>query len=186
MTLTQKKKNSFSKSFLMISLITIAALIGLGLKELTNRKAHLDAHFASYCKSTSDRLGTILTTPLWNFELERLKKISHAEMKNQSMIHSILINEKTAVSNQQMLLCITKDDSGQIQNCQGNPKGPNIEKSRKLIKNDIHIGTLKICFSQKVLDQQKQTLIKEILVQMIFLIVIVIAGLFMAARSLEK
>jgi len=186
MRLTQKKANRFSKSFLMISLITIAALIGLGLKELTSRKTQLEDHFNSFCESTSNRLETILTSPLWNFELKRLKEISKAEMKDQPMIHAIVINEKTAVSDQRRLFCITKDDSGQLQNCQGNPKGSNIEKTRKLIKNDIHIGSLNIFFSQKLMDQQKQALIKEIIVQLIFLIVIVIAGLFMAARSLDN
>jgi uncharacterized membrane protein affecting hemolysin expression len=186
MRLNQQKTTRFSKSFLMISLITVAALIGLEIKEFTNRKTQLETHFSSYCESTSNRLRTILTTPLWNFEMDRLKEVSNVEIQDQSMIHSISIYEKTAVSDQQMLLCITKDTSGQIINCQGNPKGTNIEKTHKLIKNNIHIGTLKICFSQKVIDVQTQNLLQETLIRLFFLIVIVVAGLFMAARSLRR
>jgi hypothetical protein len=186
MKLHNQNKKGFSKSFLMISLITVAALIGLGIKEYISRKSSLEAHLFSYCTSTSERLGTLLTTPLWNFEIGRLMDIAKVEMKDQHMIHSISINEKIANSTEQLLFCITKDASGQLINCQGNPKGTNIEKTRKLIKNDILIGTLKIHFSQKTIDQQKQTLLKELSVQMFFLIVIVLAGLFMAARSLVK
>jgi len=186
MTLNQQKKSPFSKSFFMISLITIAALIGLGIKEFSNRKAQLDAHFSSYCESTANRLGTILTTPLWNFELDRFKVIAQVEMQDNQLIQSISVFEKTIVSDKQLLFCITKDDSGQLVNCQSSSSCTNTEKVRDLIKNNLHIGTLNICFSQKTIDQQKQSLLQEVLFNMILLLVIVIAGLFMASRSLVK
>jgi hypothetical protein len=186
MVLNQQKTTPFSKSFLMIGFITIAALIGLEIKEYTSRETQLDTHFSSYCKSTSDRLQAILTTPLWNFEISRLKKISKTEMIGQNMIHSISIYEKTAMTDEQNILCITKNSSGQLINCQSNPKGTNIEVKRKLKKNNIFIGTLHIYYSQKMIDQQKQKLLQEVIVRLFFLIVIVVAGLFMAARSLVK
>ena len=186
MTLNQQETSRFSKSFLMISFITIAALIGLGIKDFTCQKEQVESHFSSYCESTSNRLGTILTTPLWNFELNRLKEISNVEMKDQQMIHSISIFEKTAVTNKQMIVCITKDDSGQLINCQGNPGCSNIKKTRKLIKNDILIGNIEICFSQKTIDQQIQKILRDVMVRLFFVIVIVLAGLFMAMRSLVK
>jgi len=184
MKLHKQKKTPFTKSFCMISLIMIAALIGLGIKEYTSRKAQLEAHFLSYCESTANRLGTILTTPLWNFEIERLKVIAGVEMQEKQLIQSISIFEKTVASDKQMLFCITKDESGQLINCKNNQNCTNTEKTRKLIKNDIHIGMLKICFSQETINQQQQSLLQEMLVNMIFLVVIVIAGLFMASRSL--
>jgi len=185
MRLNQKPKR-FSKSFLMISLITVAALIGLEIKEFTSRNNHLDTNFSTHCESTINRLKTLLTTPLWNFELDRLKEIAKVEIQEQSMIHSISVYEKTAKSDQQMLLCISKDASGQLINCQGNPKGSNIEKTRTLINNDIIIGKLTICFSQKMIDQQAQNLLREVIIRLFVLIVIVLAGLYMAARSLIK
>jgi hypothetical protein len=186
MKLHQQKPNLFSKSFLMISFITIAALIGLEIKEYTSREAQLDTHFSSYIKSTSDRLQTLMTKPLWNFEIDRLKDISKVEMKGQHLIHSISIFEKTAHTDQQVIFCITKDASGQLINCKGNPKETNIERSRKLQKNGIFIGKLNISFSQKMIDQQKNNLFQEVMFRLFFLIVIVIAGLFMAFRSLSK
>jgi len=186
MTLNQQKTTPFSKSFFMISLITIAAVIGLGIKEFTSRKCHLDSHFSSFCESTSDRLSTLIRTPLWNFEIERLKEITEAEMKDHQMIHSITIFEKSVVSNHQILYCITKDSSGQLIKCQGTPKDTKIKESRTLIKNNILIGKLDICFSQSIMDQQKQNLLREIITRLFFLIVIIVAGLFMAARSLVK
>jgi uncharacterized membrane protein affecting hemolysin expression len=186
MKLNQPKTSPFSKTFLMISFITIAALIGLEINAYTSRKTQLETHFSSFFQSTSNRLETLLTTPLWNFEIDRLKAISEIEIKEHHMIHSISIYEKTANREKQMIFCITKDASGQLISCQGDPKGTNIESTRNLKKNNILIGTLKICFSKKIIDQQKQNLFQEIVVRLFFLIVIVIAGLFMAARSLVR
>jgi len=179
----KEKQKRFSRSFIMISCITIAAIIGLEIKEYASRKTQLESHMASYFESTINRLATILTKPLWNYEVRHLQDIANAEIKASDIISSILINESAGNDSPQVVVCIAKNESGQLINCPSHSKDKYIHKSQRIVRNDIFIGTLEICFSKEIIYKQVQDILYAVVLRLIFLIVIVTAGLYMAVRS---
>ncbi|MBF0451497.1 MAG: hypothetical protein HQK75_12400 [Candidatus Magnetomorum sp.] len=175
----------FSKAFFMISLITIAAIIGLGIRDYSNRLSGTRLHLESSFEATTQKMSKILVTPLWNLEIKRLKNIAQAEIIAGKYIDRIVIHENTIDTSSPVVICISKDSSGQLINCQGKPSDRFILKSQKLVWIDIPIGQLDIYFSQSTVDQETRAILKDVLMKRAILIMIFIAGLYLAIRSLR-
>ena len=181
--LKQQNSMTLTRSFVMISLITIVAIIGLGIKEYTSQKAHLTSKMSLWYDSTSDRLAAIMATPLWNFDIVQLMNITKSEIEHHPSISSIFVKEKTITGQEKLVICNKKDASGQLISCQEKPSG-DIQKLKKISYENNNIGSLEISFSQEQHHKEARDILKSVILRYLFLIVIVIAGLFMAARSL--
>jgi len=178
------KTISFSKSFFMISIIIISAILGLGIREYSNQISKIKSQTSIKTESTLNRLIQTLSSPFWNLEFKRMKNIIKAELLSEKLIESISIQETDIDNNLQTIICISRGVSDQFTNCQKKSFSQNLKKNKDIMRKGKQIGQVTIYFSQTFIDNQKQKALIDITMKLALLVTIIIGGLYMAARSL--
>ncbi len=171
---TNATRHKMGKLYLIMVITSIFISSGFSIYDYFSESRRLKKDFEEIIAPVPGRLAENLARPLWVTDTDQVGQLIKSEMTNKR-IYAAAVREYDKT----LFIARVRDKDWNIVESEGNISGDFVVRNAEIVYNEDIIGTLKLCFSTRYIDESLNRLILSMALRVVTMSIILVAMLLL-------